>query len=395
MGVAHAQVLHTVEVDDPSGHALDRFRASLRKTAANEAGHITRVAHYGDSLVVVDELTATLRRLYQTRYGAGGPGFVLTAPPWSWYRRVGVRQSVSSGWTIHRSISGGPPDRSFGYGGVSFSAVGSRREARFRTTSVGEERVVISRLDVHYLAQPRGGSFEIVVDGERRALVRTAAERAMSAFQTVDLPSGPHDVILRTLGVAPVRIFGVALERDGPGVVYDSLGLNGTCMTVLGRMNPDHWAEQFARRRPALVVLTFGACETKRPGLVRRYGALVRPILKTLRRVSPTASCLVMGPMDRGQRSGPRLRASNPLVPTVVELQRTAAHEAGCAFWDSFAAMGGAGSIARWRKAGLVRGDMTHPTRRGAEVIGRGLFEALERATSGEGDEARHLRDTP
>jgi len=51
----------------------------------------------------------------------------------------------------------------------------------------------------------------------------------------------------------------------------------------------------------------------------------------------------------------------------------------GAAFWNTFDAMGGEGSMARWVKAKpqLGGGDLTHPTPLGAEVLGDMLSDAL------------------
>ena len=58
---------------------LDFFYAALQRTASQEAAAITRVAHYGDSSVAADEITQTLRRKLQRRFGDAGHGFHLTA----------------------------------------------------------------------------------------------------------------------------------------------------------------------------------------------------------------------------------------------------------------------------------------------------------------------------
>lgn len=385
--------LHTVEIEDPSGEALSRFARALEKTARREPGAITRIAHYGDSIVVVDQMTASMRELYQKRYGDAGLGFVLALRPWRWYRHAGVRQGASDGWQIFRSISGGPEDRLYGYGGVTFVARWRQREVWFDTRGDdGEAGQPFSRLEVFALEQPDGGSLELVVDGEREAIVETAAEKVRSGFHEVELEDAPHKVELRTSENQPVRLFGVSMERQGPGVVYDSLGLNGTCMTVLGRMNMDHLGEQIAHRDVDLVILGFGTGEAKRPGLVARYERTIRPILEDFRRVAPETSCLILGPIDRGfAKLGPR---SSPMIPQIIEVQRKLAAEVGCAFYDSFAAMGGDGSVERWVNHGLIKRDRTHPTERGAAILADGLFHALERAVGREeGSAARDGRE--
>ena len=48
--------------------------------AAREAGAVTRVLHYGDSLIDMDRITGPLRRRLHKRYGDGGHGRLAPAP---------------------------------------------------------------------------------------------------------------------------------------------------------------------------------------------------------------------------------------------------------------------------------------------------------------------------
>lgn len=68
---------------------------------------------------------------------------------------------------------------------------------------------------------------------------------------------------------------------------------------------------------------------------------------------------------------------SFPLVPTIVALQKRAAIASGCAFWNMHQAMGGDGSMAEWKRAGLGKPDLLHPTNAGATLLGRWLYLAL------------------
>jgi len=64
-------------------------------------------------------------------------------------------------------------------------------------------------------------------------------------------------------------------------------------------------------------------------------------------------------------------------VPKLAAAQRKIAAEVGCAYWDMYEAMGGAGAMGRWVAKGLGRPDMLHPTSAGAEVLGNWLYLAL------------------
>ena len=60
-------------------------------------------------------------------------------------------------------------------------------------------------------------------------------------------------------------------------------------------------------------------------------------------------------------------------------MQRRVALETHCAFLNMFAAMGGEGTMARWREGRnhLVGGDLTHPNAAGAQTVGTLISTAL------------------
>jgi hypothetical protein len=65
------------------------------------------------------------------------------------------------------------------------------------------------------------------------------------------------------------------------------------------------------------------------------------------------------------------------VIPFIVEEQRKAALQVGCAFFDVYTAMGGQRSMPTWVKRGLGQADLTHPSAVGSEVIGNWVFRAL------------------
>jgi hypothetical protein len=80
--------------------------------------------------------------------------------------------------------------------------------------------------------------------------------------------------------------------------------------------------------------------------------------------------------MDRAEKKGTRL-STMPVIPAIVAEQEKAARAADCAFFDTYKAMGGSGSMAAWVERGLGQADLTHPTGVGSEVIGNWIFRAL------------------
>ena len=104
---------------------------------------------------------------------------------------------------------------------------------------------------------------------------------------------------------------------------------------------------------------------------VRLYERELRTAIGRLRQALPEASVLVMSPMDRGARTGPGVIETMATIPRIVAIERRVARETGCGFFDTFAAMGGEGTMARWYTAQprLVSADLIHPYPEGGRMI--------------------------
>src|SRR5438309_1749704 len=82
----------------------------------------------------------------------------------------------------------------------------------------------------------------------------TTAESRAARFAHFRLPAtGANAIEIRAAGGGPVRLFGIVLEKPGPGISYDSLGMNGAHVALLAHnFNEPHWAEQLQHRHPDL-----------------------------------------------------------------------------------------------------------------------------------------------
>jgi lysophospholipase L1-like esterase len=362
-------------LEDPSGAALASFYTALR--AAEAKPGVVRVFHYGDSAIVVDTITGAIRRRLQARFGDGGHGFVAVGRPWKWYRHLDVRHGCNEVWTLRRVTKPKGTDGRFGMGGISAHTALGGADAWFATAAKGSVGGRVSRFEILYLRQPRGGRLKLELDGKPLAPLDTAGAQLESAVHTVRTTDGPHKLSLETAGGGEVRLFGVALERDR-GLVYDSLGINGARVKNLLNFEPQHLQEQYRVRPPHLVVINFGTNETDdspNPGDAYKRG--LQAVLARVRQAGPGSSCLVMSLPDRANKRGAEeTNGSMASVPRLVKLQREAAAASGCAFWSTFDAMGGAGSMRRWANAHLS-GDSTHLTTKGAEAIADLFVRAL------------------
>jgi lysophospholipase L1-like esterase len=359
-------------LEDPGG-SLDHFFAALHRTEAGEEGAITRILHYGDSPTTADLITADMRAALQEKFGDGGHGFVLIGKPWAWYGHRGVDLN-ENGWLVIPANLGEAKDGMFGLGGVSFrGSAGATAEIRMN----GSEHKL---MEVAYLEQPGEGKFSIIAEGHVIREVETNGPAVAPAFARVPIPYGARNFGIR-VDSGDVRVFGAEFLTNGPGVVYSSLGLNGAYISVLTKMfREQHWVEQLRHYKPDLVVINYGTNESVYAAFVdQAYTREIREAVRRIRTALPDTSILIMSPMDRGERDAAGNIATVPALARLVTLQQRSAAELGCAFFNTYEAMGGAGTMGRWYSAEprLVSADFIHPTPGGARMVGNLLYRGL------------------
>ena len=187
----------------------------------------------------------------------------------------------------------------------------------------GEYTAKASRIDVAYLAQPRGGSFDVYVDGARAGHVATRAATAASAWRPFAVGDGAHRVEVVASGDGDVRLFGANLDRTQVGVTYDALGINGARITNALAWDETHIAEQIRHRDPDLVVLAYGTNESGDTDVpIDAYERELVDLLGRIARAAPSASCMLLGPPDRAIHTregwGPSRASSTSSQPSVA-----------------------------------------------------------------------------
>ncbi|HVK85065.1 MAG TPA: GDSL-type esterase/lipase family protein [Kofleriaceae bacterium] len=351
-------------------HALDAFEKAFASTRAGTAEHPLRISYIGDSVTADDQITNVLRERLGALVGNGGPGFVFAVSPHPYNQHRALQRVVGGAWRVNGVSSSPASDRLLGLGGSAESTGGGAIRLA--------PAAAVTRVDVHYLAQPRGGSFVVLADGKELATVATLADKKRAAFAEVAVPPGAKRIELRARG--RVRLFGATLEAV-KGAVVDNLGVvNATAKQFAKHNLPAHWQAQLAHRASDLVIVMLGTNEAewlaaKGHGMAE-HERLFGELLSTIRHSSPRTSCLVVSPLDQLDW---RVEAMPPResIPAMVEAQRRAARAAGCAFWDTYQWMGGKGSSKQWFARGWVVKDFQHPTTVGAKRIADALFAGL------------------
>jgi lysophospholipase L1-like esterase len=366
-----------LSIDDPNNALGPLFRV-LARAERGEPGAVARISYWGDSNAASDLITAWLRRKLQARFGDAGHGFVLPANSDEYYMHNDIRRGASAGWVVSRIVGPLAADGLYGLGGASFRSRWENDFSWVETSRAGGVGQRASRFAVDYLAHPDGPPIDLLVDGQRRETIDSAAPRPRAAVRTIEVADGPHRFELRPRAPG-ARVFGMWLERAGPGVVVDALGLAGAKVRYLARIDEAHFAEQLVARAPQLWILNYGVNAGQEGGQfpIERYESTMRDVVLRMKRALPQAGCLVVAPNDLAWKSPEGVYLSKRIAADLAAAQKRVASSSGCAFWNMYQAMGGTGAMGRWIDQGLARPDMLHPTPAGAELLGRWLYLAL------------------
>jgi lysophospholipase L1-like esterase len=387
-----------LEIEDTT-HAMDAFYRSLDRTAHGEPV-VTRVAHFGDSTIAFDGITQTVRERMQHRFGDAGSGFVLVTRGTLPYGHHHVRTESEGAWQLMDITHHGLSDGRYGLGGGRAQA-DAGASAWFETPESSVVGTSVSRFEVMYQRYERGGRFDYRVDdgawvsvdtrisgeseseGSAEGAVESESEsagaREEDAVVRVDVPAGRHRLSIRTMGHGQARFYGVVLDNGDRGVAYDSLGMVGARAQRMLEFDPQHLRTQLAQRDVALVIVQFGGNDADDDREQDEFEYTYRRVARLVRQARPDASCLLMAPLDQAERDERGTIATLPTIPRIVEAMRSAARHEGCAFFDTWNAMGGDGSMGRWfhEEPRLAGGDFRHATPGGYRVIGEMLYRAL------------------
>jgi lysophospholipase L1-like esterase len=348
----------TTGIENPG--ALASYFASLR------AGDPVHILQFGDSHTASDDWANAIRVAAQAKYGNGAPGFVQAGHPYRGYRRFDASGANSALWKTEGTMAiHGDPNQ--GLSGISITTEAAGQTVNL--TASGEA------LTIFYLQQPGGGQLELTIDGQSAGAFTTDGDLGPGQSEYSLMP-GQHQLSLRTLNFAPVRLFGWALDNK-QGVTVETLGINGAQANVILDWNERILAAELNQRNPSLVILAYGTNEANSHlWTAEQYRADLIAVIDRIRRATPAASILMIGPPDCG-----RLRPLLHLAE-VIDIQREIARKQGVAFWDWRLHMGGAGMVRRWVVAGLSQQDHIHLTGEGYRLLGKMVFDQLEGAAS-------------
>lgn len=170
-------------------------------------------------------------------------------------------------------------------------------------------------------------------------------------------------------------IYGISFENDDPGIIYNSVGVNGA------KLNSYLGCNLFSRHlralNPDFVIISLGTND----GYTRKFNSTLykenyEQLLKMVKQASPGAAILLTVPNDSYLYRRYINRNTEIMRSIIFDLAR----DNNYGVWDFYTIMGGLNSSYVWHLNGLMNRDRIHFNRTGYIFKGDLFFNAFLKA---------------
>ena len=371
----------------PHEEWLKVMHQRIRDVASNR---VARIGVWGGSHMAAEFFVGELRRQWQGRYGAGGPGHVNLL-----YGLPGIRLPVNAMCRQGRWQHELAP-RALGAAalsaGLGLFMVNSREAGAFIEIDPGSPSAAAVRtITLHFLRQTEGGMLTLVVDDVPVGQIDTKGPLALGSVQIKGMAALSR-IKLVAQGREPVGLLGVYAEAD-QGVVLDNFGIAGASGAFWTTVHSELMQQATAQRPYELVMLAYGTNDVTGTNWdPQDYRRRFETTVEAMRQVMPQALCVLITPGDRVTTSKVRsvVRDRNGRTRKVVQtrydlktfpqrhmeaarIQREVGQRHQCMTWDFSLEMrkaGGAYDLMKKQPPWMAR-DLIHLTPLGYQEMAK------------------------
>lgn len=198
----------------------------------------------------------------------------------------------------------------------------------------------------------------------------------VAGFTEFDLPY-PSDtlnlVVERcTTDTLPFTLYGIVLLNAEPGIIYNSIGVNGASFESYLRCQL--FDQQLAQLPPDLAIISIGTNDANDSGFSpEKYAGNYEAFVHKIQKANPGCALIFTVPNDNYYKY--RYPQKNVAKCRTVIYELAKKYDAG--IWDFYDIMGGFGSSQKWYRDKLMKKDRIHFTKEGYDIKGDLFYEAF------------------
>lgn len=168
------------------------------------------------------------------------------------------------------------------------------------------------------------------------------------------------------------RFYGLNLMIDEPGLIYQTIGVNGAGFNSYARCQL--FEKQLAQQKPDMFIISIGTNEANTDDFKpEEFEKVYTEMVDKVKRANPGCALLFTVPNDAYYFK----KYPNKNVPVLRDVIFKLAKKYDAGVWDFFAIMGGFNSSMDWYKNELMHKDRVHFTYNGYLIKGDLFYEAF------------------
>jgi lysophospholipase L1-like esterase len=356
------------DYSDDSSNSITTFLSKLRKLKSSQSK--VRIAYFGDSFIEADYVTDEIRKRLQQRYGGNGVGFIpvqsIVAGDYN-----SIHFSSGTSW-VDYNFQNNPQKFNLGLMGHVFFSNGNSsceysslaQEDNFQTIKLYTGRTTLN-----------DGPLEIYKDGRQQTIVPNNNDDINETTLNENIPINKFKLVCQDKNMP---VYGISIEGNN-GVYLDNYCFRGNTGLLSLQIRENTMQEFNKYFNYDLIIIHYGlnAIEHNQPNLFWFENGMNK-LLQNIKAGFPGVPILLISTSDLGYRENGKY-ITEPLVPTMVALQRKIAAQNKVAFWDLYTSMGGENTIVNWAEGDTVLAyrDYMHVNSKGGKKIGDIFIDKL------------------
>lgn len=368
--------INKIENDSTS---LSDFYEKLYQLQTSQKGRLN-IAHIGDSHIQADHFSGIIRQKLQLKFGNAGRGLIFPYKVAKSNEPSSYKTTTTSPWNSKRNVFYENP-LPIGVSGFTIETADSCSEINI--TVKDQPGLGYSFTDFTLFQEKGINNYDITVCDEmncEKGTFRSTDKSCTSFVSEMKFDKPMRQIILRnkvtdTLNQKCTRIYGMLLENDSSGILYNMIGVNGAEFRHYTMSK--YFIMQLSYLNSDLIIISLGTNEAFYPNFDKNlFYNNMDTLITSIKMGNPKATILLTTPADsyRKARKG-RIKNPDMKVARLTVINYCLQHN--LPYWDLYEIMGGYGSMAKWFVAKLAAKDRVHFNGRGYQIQGDLFYTAL------------------
>lgn len=365
-------------IEDDSG-ALNVFYEKLFQIE-NNANQRVSIVHMGDSHIQADFFSGAVRQKMQLKFGNAGRGLIFPYRVARSNEPGTYKTATNTTWEAMRNSY---PNKKLPIGVSAFTIETGDTSARLNLMVKDQPGLGYAFTKFSLFHEKGVHNFDITVCDETnciRPLYNSVQPGDNPFVSQLQFDTPVRQIILRnekndSSSQNNTRIYGMLLENDSAGVLYNMIGANGAEYRHYNTSK--YFADQLPYLKPELLIISLGTNDAYSWGFnVDGFNCQLDTLIMNIKRLNPNTCILLTTPPD-SYRNSRRGKVKNPDIRKAKDAIVNYCVQNNLAYWDLYEIMGGYGSMAKWYAVGLASKDRIHFSVKGYLIQADLFYNAL------------------